>query len=537
MKKRFVLLILFLPFIFLTEKVNAQDVEQELFNAAFPKFGNELKCDENISKMDNKTVLEFRTELKKLSNAIDDLVAFNAGALTDENFKVFTNKDLKKIDTKKLQPIITDKRNQIIEYMGTLTKYGADSINCIKTIFLFDQAYKNKKYNEAYKYWNFLFKFYPMSTKSIYSKGTDVIEYKYKVENNNDVKEKWIDTLMKVYDQRIKYYTDRKYPKGYVLGRKGKDLLKYRQEDVETAYKILEESIKLQNANSEDAVLLTFMQATEGMYRKEKIDAAVVVDNYSMISDLLARRLKNIKENDKVKQAIDGVDLIFTNSQAASCDKIIEAYQAKYNATPNDIPLLNKIAKILGEKDCTDSKLYFDVAIALDKAEPSAFSSYNIAIMSFKKDDLNKSKEYYDKAIKMEKTDSLKAKYYYESAIVLSKLGQKVASRTNALKAAELRSDFGAPYLLIATLYASSGCDEMTSPKSGNLSRISYWVAVDKLNKAKAVDPSIADQVNKLIYQYSSNFPNKEDAFFYGITKGINVTVGCWINETTTARF
>ena len=541
MKTRFLSLVLILPFIFLSNSLNAQDKEQELFNTAFPKFGNELKCSKDITKMDNKTVKAFRTELNRLSDANDDLIAYNAGALGEENSKIFTPKDLKKLDIKKLENIISDMRNKIIAYMGSLTKYGADSIRCIRTISLYEGSYKRKNYEAAYNHWSFLFKFYPKSRKSIYSNGTKVILWKFKTEKNKELKEKWIDTLMQVYDQRIKYYLSRSYPKGYVLGQKGKDLFKYSPNDLEKAYKILEESIFLQKVNSQDAILFTYMQATDAMFKKEKIDAAKFVDNYNIISDLLKQRLTKTKKPGNVKKTIENVDLIFSNSDAASCDNIVGAYKTKFEESPEDVELLNKIVKILSDKECTKSDLYFKVVVALDKAEPTAFSSYGIAKMYFGKENFEKSKEYYDKAIGMETNDSLKAKYYYESAIVLSKMGKKVASKSNALKAASLRENYGAPYLLIATLYVSSGCRQMTFTKNGNrvkgeLSRISNWVAVDKLIKAKTIDPSITEDANKLIRSYSG-FPNKEDAFSYGLTKGMKVTVGCWINETTTARF
>ncbi len=534
MKKRLVSLII-VSVLFLTIKLFAQTPE-ELFNNAFPKLGNELNCSENKTSLNAQEVADFREELGRLSDANDDLIAFNAGALTDENFNIFTNKDLKKADTEKLGALILEKRNEIIAYMGTLTKYGADDVECKKNIALFTQAMKHKNYDEAYKYWGVLFHYYPMSTKSTYSKGGYLFNYKY---NNAPKEEKqaWVDTLMLVYDQRIKYFSnDAKYPKGFILGRKGKDILKYRKNNVEEAYGYLKESVELQGVKSEDAVLLIYMQATEGMFVKGKVDADVVVDNYSLLSDLLVRRYPAVKNKVKTQQAIDGIDAIFSNSEAATCDKIIGAYDKKYKASPDDVELLEKIAKILDDKDCTDSQLFFEVAIRLDKLNPSAFSSYSIANTYLGKKEYKKANEYLNKAIGLETSDSLKAKYYFRLAQSTNELGQKAKARTYANKAISFRKDYGAPYMLIATMYASSGCKKMTKPE-GELSRIAYWVAVDKLIQAKNADPSIASQANKLIGMYSGNYPNSEDAFFFGVTKGTRITVGCWINESTTARF
>ncbi len=533
MKKNLVLMFVFV--VFLGGKGFAQTAE-ELFKKGFPKLGTELNCSEDKTSLTPQEVADFREQLKRLSDANDDIVAYEAGALTDENYKVFTNKELKKTDIDALKKMIHDKRWKIIAYMGTLTKYGADDMECKKNITLFRQSIKMKNYEDAYNYWNYLFHYYPMSTKSIYKDANKVIGYKYNKASKEE-KAAWVDTLMMAYDLRIKYFgNDPKYPKGYILGKKGRDLYKFNKAALEEAYGYLKESINLQGIKSEDVVLYEFMRLTEEMYKAGKIDADVVVDNYSLVSDLLSKRLAAVSNKEKTKKAIDGVDLIFSNSEAATCDKIIGAYEKKFKAEPDNLELLEKIANILDEKECTDSQLFFDVAVRLNELKPSAFSSYSIANMSLKKKEYSKASEFLKKAIELETNDSLKAKYYFKLAQVSNETGNKVQSRSYAQKAISLRGNYGAPYMLIATLYASSGCKELTKPE-GQLGRISYWVAVDKLVQAKKVDPSITDQANKLIAMYSKNFPNKEDAFFLGITKGSKVTVGCWINETTIARF
>jgi hypothetical protein len=96
-----------------------------------------------------------------------------------------------------------------------------------------------------------------------------------------------------------------------------------------------------------------------------------------------------------------------------------------------------------------------------------------------------------------------------------------------------LRPDWGAPYILLANTYANG-------PKCGEdefEQRNVYWVVVDKLQKAKAVDPACATIVDPLIRQYSQHFPKKEEGFFRNILEGATVSVGCWIGESTKVRY
>jgi hypothetical protein len=50
------------------------------------------------------------------------------------------------------------------------------------------------------------------------------------------------------------------------------------------------------------------------------------------------------------------------------------------------------------------------------------------------------------------------------------------------------------------------------------------------------VDPSCADEANKLIGSYAGHTPKDADLFFIGLKKGDSVTIGGWIGETTTIR-
>ena len=126
-----------------------------------------------------------------------------------------------------------------------------------------------------------------------------------------------------------------------------------------------------------------------------------------------------------------------------------------------------------------------------------------------------------------------KADYYLGLALTQSKLGQYSDSRDNALKAEQLHPNWGEPYILIGQIYAESQnqCSNITLPASV------FWVAVDKFTEAKKVDPTVEEKANKLIITYSKYYPKKEDAFFQNVHEGDTYTVGCWINEKTTARF
>ncbi len=539
MKPKLITLFFISSLLFLSmSSLNAQDVEQTLIDESFPEIKGGL-LDENKKELSQQDVADLRKVLDKITDAIkNDINAFRYDALTADNAKVFSYKKLKKakkkLDLDKLEKMLADEKSKIRAYMGDKAKYGADPNECKKNLALLQQAAKHKKMDEAYTYWNTLFHFYPRSSKMVYSKGSQVVEYMY----NKTKDPKWIDTLMFLYDQRIKYefFGDGKYPKGYILGRKATDILRYNKEDVERAYPIFKEAVDLQGSKSECAVLLSFMQATEGMFVNKKIDAAEVVDNYTKLNALLEEKKANNPDNETVGQALGGVNALFIRSEASTCEQLVPAFQKRFDKNKDNIEELEKIARMLSMKDCTDSDLFSNIAVQIDKLRPSALSKYALSMRFAREKNYDKAAEYMQQAIGMETEDTLKARDYYKLAQFANAQRKKSDAKSYAKKAIELHSNYGAPYILLATMYAGSGCSQV-SPAEGELHNVGYWAAVDKLIQAKTADPSVTEDVNKLIGRYSGAYPNAEKAFMIGVTKGKRVTVGCWINESTTARF
>jgi tetratricopeptide (TPR) repeat protein len=152
--------------------------------------------------------------------------------------------------------------------------------------------------------------------------------------------------------------------------------------------------------------------------------------------------------------------------------------------------------------------------------------------MYYKKGEIDKSVQYFDNAIELEQDPIQKADYCFTVAQILFGNKQLSKARQYARQSIELNAENGKPYMLIAQMYASSPnwSDE------ASLNKCVYFAAIDKLQKAKSVDPSLAEECDKLIRQYAGYTPKDEDLFFIGLKKGSTVTIGGWIGETTTIR-
>ncbi|MFW5658091.1 MAG: tetratricopeptide repeat protein [Bacteroidota bacterium] len=412
--------------------------------------------------------------------------------------------------------------------------YGPDSaarMECANNLSSMSEFMKIDLPNYALDAWRYVFHHCPSSSSLIYRYGVDIMKYMIENAETEEEKEKFTDTLFLVYDKRIEYFDN----KGFVLGRKGIDILKYRKKDLKEAYEVLKQSVQLQKEESEYAIMGYFMQVSGLLFKKNMIEASGVVEDYTMVSDYLETNIEKSTKKERGLQMQERIDEIFTNLGAADCEQLISIYQPRFDENKDNPKYLKKAAEILQKTDCEDTPFYAQVSERLFSIEPSAESASYLAKLFMQKEEYQKAVDYYEKAIELETEAINKANFYFNLAAIKSdKFKDYPLARSLAYKAIELRPDWGEPYILIGDAYASSSknCGENDFEKSAV-----YWAAVDKYIKAKNVDPSMAEEANQRISQYSRYFPDKEDAFFYDYTVGKSYTVGCWINETTSVRF
>ena len=150
------------------------------------------------------------------------------------------------------------------QHSGVL-KFGEDSVTCIENNSLYyefykqwkQSNYKNESWKDAIGPWRWVLFNCPASTKNIYLHGEKLIDEVLKFETDKARKEKYIDTLMMVYDKRIQYFGS----EGYVLGKKGSDLYKLRPSDYGKSYNILNKSIELEGNKSSGEALIYYFRS------------------------------------------------------------------------------------------------------------------------------------------------------------------------------------------------------------------------------------------------------------------------------------
>ncbi len=352
------------------------------------------------------------------------------------------------------------------------------------------------------------------------------------------LREKYIDTLVMVYETRIEHFPKTKAGNqvGNIKGRMGLDLMGFPSR-MEQAYNALKDAIDIDGNNANYAFIDGYFSTTINMVKAGKLDESAILDEYSRLMDIVEFNIKKYTEEGNEKQLNSYVatkgNLEGGVQPYANCEDLVRIYQKKFDAEPDNVELLNKIATVLSARNCDKSDLYLAVAIKLHKLNPSPESAYFIGKRYLSDQEYAKATNYLLEATKSTDTKSAEQAYKYLAQIML-KESKWEQGRAYARKAIELDKTDGEPYMIIGYLYASSGKDCSVNPLHA---KAVFWAAVDKFQRAKEVDPSLASKANEMIRDYSKMFPTSEDAFFYNVFEGDTYQVECWINETTKARF
>ncbi len=421
-----------------------------------------------------------------------------------------------------------------------IPKYGFDSAQCVMELSLYREFYKQWKkskvksptINDAIPHWRWVYLNCPRATKNIYIDGANILEYMIENAETKERKDKLIDTLMMMYDKRIHYFDQ----EGYVLGRKGYDLYRFRTEDYEEVYNIFKRSVELECNDCKAPILVYYFRTAIKMATTGKADSTIIVETYDIVSEIVDYNLNKYEKTGK-QSKIESWQNIKNNVEItfepyATCEDLIAIYEKKFEENPNDVELLKKITDILDKKKCNDTKLFFEASVNLYNEEPTPEAALMLGKMFINEKNYEKALKYMKEA-KSISDEEARADAYYYIAFCYQMLDQFTKSREAAYKSIENNPDNGKPYILIGDLYAASS--ELCA--TDDLAKKSvYWVAVDKYYQAKSIDPSVEDIANQRIASYSRYFPTKETIFFHDYNEGDTYKVGGWINEETKVR-
>lgn len=426
---------------------------------------------------------------------------------------------------------------------GAACAYAQNDCNANSSIS--HEAVKAGNFKDAYAPCMEVLKDCPTLRYYTYTDAKKILEnfLKSNKDRNSADYQKYFNELMGVYDQEMKYIPDF-LAKGTKLnygvegakGRKAVDYLQYAPKpDLKQAYEWLKASVDAEKQESPGSILYFFLDCSMRLVKADPAHTDQFFEDYLSSTEYADKAIAaETKESSKknLTQIRENLVAIFINSGVADCESLQNIYGPQVEANQNDSTFLKKAINVLKMMKCTESEAYFQASYYMYKINPTADAAVGCAYQAYKKGDYDTAVKYFDEALELETDNTKKAEMAYAAAAAM--FGAKSWSKVKSYcyKSLSYNENYGNAYILLAQAYGSSPrwSDEPA------LNRCTYYVVLDKLQRAKSVDPSVTDQANELIKTYSAHLPETKDLFMLGYKTGDRVTVGGWIGETTTVR-
>ena len=412
---------------------------------------------------------------------------------------------------------------------------------------LFNGDYSSKNYDAALVNLNWLLDNCADKYVSMYQRGDVIAKKKYKTESDKTAA---LALIKRIYNQRLEYFPKRnpaKVHSDYATFLADNGLASENE-----VFSLLEKGY---NISPRDMGVKNIFKYFKGVTERNKdTNPQKVFDTYDDVLESVGEKLEDYskklveltkdstrvldkKEKKKVRaytlnskalgQVEGGLDAII--SKLATCERLVPLYKRDFEANKTNAIWLKRAVSRMFNKGCQSDPLFETLAKAYAEAVPSPDAYTFYAGILEKNGDTKGAIEMRDKAFELETDPLKKAKYKLKFAYAAKARGQKGKARSLAREALKFNPNFGKAYLFIGSLYASSvnSCGKSEFEK-----RMVYVAALNKAQRAAAVDPSISSSARKYIRSYRANVPSKKVIFTAGITPGSKHTIKCWIGET-----
>ncbi len=391
---------------------------------------------------------------------------------------------------------------------------------------LYTDHFKQGDYRAAVSHLRWLLINAPDLNKSIYQHGVKIYNGLANDETDNDKKIILQDSVMLLYDLRIKYFND----EGKVLNRKSYDAYKYYKSDksrYEELFNLFKSTFELNGNKVMDIILLPYMD----VLRRYKLSGGNITDQdvldiYEEIVRITNFKIGQGKNVDRLKMVLDKINELLVSTIDVDCDFVKNKLGPKLEAEPDNMKLATNIIRLSFAGKCMDLDVFLKAAIVVQTNNPEYGLAKLIGQSAAKREDFEMAIKYLEEAIELTDDNTKKGDVYYQLAVIQSNAGKKVSARDYARKAVSVDPTKKTAYKLIGNLYFNSfnDCKKGENPVHD---RATYIAAYEMFRRAGD---------STAMSRAKAQFPTMEEIFQWDLKVGDKIKVGCWINETVTIQ-
>jgi len=406
--------------------------------------------------------------------------------------------------------------------------------NILASTFLKEEL-ANRNFNQAAKYLQQLLERCPAASENTYANGIRL--YKQKINRARSLAEKngYVDSLLLLYDIRLQHFgAHPKRGKAYILDRKAREHLTYRESDREGIRKDFELAIAAQvetNGTADPELVAIYFKNLCDDYSNDIVDAMTIVNAY----DTNAKYFENIDASQA--EFKNQFETCFGASGAASCENLQKIFEPKIAATPNDETLLAHVFQLMAKANC-ESDFFLSVGEMYYNVKPQSNVAMLLAQVFQNKKEFAKANQYLREALAKESVAEEREKLLARIGILemtANNYAEAVKAFNESINIDETDDDGLALYFL-AQCYVAGSKDCSTELSKHSI----YWLAYDLVQKAlpllEVTDAAVAANAKSLANSYRSVFPTAEECFFAELKEGATYTIGCGLAKGLTTK-
>ena len=345
-------------------------------------------------------------------------------------------------------------------------------------------------------------------------------------------REAYLDSAVTLYNESFEIFTDEQQDKYELHQRRGRFFL--------------------ENYNYIDGGLQKAYEDFEAMFEMDPERTTTTADGY-YVRVVVENMSRDDSRKDEMVSIIERATPFASADLKARFDELLEDafdspeeqvtfYKSKLEENPEDLKSLRGLAEAYDDLNQVAERV--EVLRKIHSIEPTFDSALALADIEKGNAKYEEAATLYKEALEKAPNDNEKKEINLDLADVYSSMGQSSTAKKHIKNAISIDPNYGLAYIKLATLYGSAVTSCTAERKLEAADKVVYWLVVDYLNKAKSMDPSVANTVNSQLATYEAVTPSTEDKFFtLGYENGQNVKIdsslnSCysWINESTKVR-
>jgi len=403
---------------------------------------------------------------------------------------------------------------------------------------IFYENYRTGSYDMALQFGKWMLEAQPRSIEGAnrfslprqYERMINVYTELSKQESDPSISTAYLDTVQTIYDEAFEIFSEDEidyYTWHFNKGRFYQENQSNISNGMEKAYEEYEKAYELDPER--------LAQAGDGYYIN------ILLSNYVSQG-----------ERDKALAMIDEIEQFAGESLMNQINEIrdglfsdpeerITFLEGRLADNPDDIALLKEIANLYEDQDNREKAI--DYARQIFELEQNFENAKRLAEYAQSAGENRQALNFWQQALDLTEKNSQRKTAIMQLADINQNMGNLQEARRLARQGIQLDRNWGEAYIKLADIYAAA-IRQCTSGRTMERDdRSVYWLVLDYLDRARNVDSSVANIVQRQYRTYEPVTPTSEDKFFRGWETGDEIQIGsnisdcyAWINETTTVR-